>query len=92
MELIENNEYYFSEDDHKFHKCYYSCERCLMGEIDENNQNCLSCINNYYFEENTNNCYNLTYKDKGYYLDNFTINNDELPKFKKCYENCKTCN
>ena len=91
MDLIQNNEYYFSNEDDKFHKCYYSCEKCINDDIDENNHNCLSCINNYYFEENANNCYNLTYIEKGYYFDNFTINDDELPVFKKCYDNCKTC-
>ena len=65
MDLIQNNEYYFSNEDDKFHKCYYSCEKCINSDIDENNHNCLSCINNYYFEENTNNCYNLTYTEKG---------------------------
>ena len=34
----------------------------------------------------------MTYIEKGYYFDDFTINDDELPVFKKCYENCKTCN
>ena len=90
MNLIENNEYYFSEEDNKFHKCYYSCEKCLKGGNDENH-NCTKCKNDYYFEENTNNCYDMTYIEKGYYFDNFTISGDELPIFKKCYENCKTC-
>ena len=91
MDFIENKEYYFSSYDNKFHKCYYSCEKCLIGGTDDNNQNCIKCIDNYYYEENTNNCYNMTYIKKGYYLDNFTLNEDELPIFKRCYENCKTC-
>ena len=89
MEFIENNEYYFSEDN-KFHKCYYSCEKCLIGGNDENH-NCLKCKNEYYFEEDTNNCYNITYIEKGYYFDNFTLNDGELPIFRKCNDNCKTC-
>ena len=91
MDLIQNNEYYFSHDDNKFHKCYYSCEKCLEGSINEENQNCIKCIDNYYFEENTNNCYNMTYIEKGYYFDNFTISEEELPKFKKCHDKCKKC-
>ena len=91
MDFIENNEYYFSSEDNKFHKCYYSCEKCLIGGTDDNNQNCIKCIDNYYYEENTNNCFNITFIDKGYYFDNFTINEGELPIFRKCYDNCKTC-
>ena len=55
MDFIQNNDYYLSSEDNKFHKYYYSCEKCLIGEIDENNQNCIKCKNNYYYEENTNN-------------------------------------
>ena len=76
MDFIKNNEYYFSNDDNKFHKCYYSCSKCNIGGIDENNQNCEKCIDNYYFEENTKNCYNISYIEKGYYLGNFTINEE----------------
>ena len=91
MDFIENNEYYFSSEDNKFHKCYFTCEKCLVGGTDDNH-NCIKCIDNYYYEENTNNCYNITYIENGYYLDNFTINEGELPLFKKCYDNCQTCN
>ena len=90
MEFTQNNNYYLSNDDHKFHKCFYNCEKCLIGGIDENNQNCIRCRENYFFEENTNNCYNITYIEKGYYLDNSSI--ISLPNFKKCYENCQKCN
>jgi hypothetical protein len=88
--IQDNNNYYFSSDDNKFHKCYSSCSKCNVGGIDSNN-NCEECINNYYFEENTKNCYDLSYADNGFYLDNFTLSDGELPKFKKCYENCSTC-
>ena len=91
MDFIENNEYYFSSDDNQFHKCYYSCKKCLIGGTDDNAQNCIKCIDNYYFEENTRNCHNITFIEKGYYFDNFTINEGELPIFRKCYDNCKTC-
>ena len=91
MDFIQNNEHYFSSEDTQFHKCYDTCEKCLVGGIDDNNQNCIKCINDYYFEDNTNNCYNMEYVEKGFYFDNFTINDGELPVFRKCYENCKTC-
>ena len=91
MDFIQdNNNYYFSSDDNKFHKCYSSCSKCNVGGT-YNNHNCEECINNYYFEDNTKNCYNISYVDNGYYLDNYTLSDGELPKFKKCYENCSTC-
>ena len=91
ISLAENNQYFLSSEDNKFHKCYYSCNKC-SGESNENNHNCINCINDYYFEENTNNCCNMTYIEKGYYFDDFTISGDELPLFKKCYEKCQKCN
>ena len=92
MDFIQdNNDYYFSSDDSKFHKCYSSCSKCNIGGT-VSNHNCEECINNYYFEDNTKNCYDISYVNNGFYLDNFTLNEGELPKFKKCYENCSTCN
>lgn len=91
MDFIQDdNGYYFSSDDNKFHKCYFSCSKCNVGGTDSNH-NCEKCINNFYFEVNTNNCYDISYVNNGFYLDTFTLNEGELPKFKKCYENCTTC-
>ena len=91
MDFIQdNNDFYFSSDDNKFHKCYSSCSKCNVGGTGTNH-NCEECINNYYFEDNIKNCYDISYVDNGYYLDNFTLSDGELPKFKKCYENCSTC-
>ena len=94
MSFADENDYFFSERDNKFHKCYFSCQKCSQLELDEYHHNCDECIDNYYFEYNTKNCYNFSILEKGYYFDNFTINQDlnEKPVFKKCYENCKTCN
>ena len=89
--FVNNNSYFFSPTDNKFHKCYHICKKCSNYGNDDNNQNCDICIDNYYFEYNTKNCYNISYLEKGYYLDTFTIDYNELPKFKKCYENCGTC-
>ena len=33
----------------------------------------------------------MTYIEKGYYFDNFTITGEESPKFKKCYQKCQKC-
>ena len=94
ISFTENNDYFLSERDNKFHKCYFSCLKCTQLELDEYHHNCDECINNYYFEYNTNNCYDFSLLEKGYYFDNFTINQEinEKPVFKKCYEKCKTCN
>ena len=89
--FAENNSYFLSSIDNKYHKCYYLCSKCLSNGIDENNQNCETCIKNYYFEYNTKNCFNISYIEQGYFLDKYTLNNDEISQFKKCYENCKTC-
>ena len=83
MDFIEDSQYYLSSDDNKFHKCYDTCEKCLMGGTDDNNQNCINCKNNYYKLNGTNNCYNEDILNNGYYL------KDNL--FFPCEENCLTC-
>jgi hypothetical protein len=93
--ILENliPENYFKNDlDNVYYKCYFSCSKCSQLELDEFNHNCDKCISEYYFEYNTNNCYNNLVLERGYYLDNFTINENEDPIYKKCYEKCKTCN
>ena len=92
MSYKDENDYFFSERDNKFHKCYFSCLKCSQLELDEYNHNCDICISGFYFEYNTKNCYNMSVLERGYYFDDFTINEGEDPVFKKCYENCKTCN
>ena len=85
MSFVDENSYFFSENDNKFHKCYYSCLKCSQPELDENNHNCDECISGFYFEYNTKNCYDNSILERSYYLDN-----DDLT-YKKCYQNCKTC-
>ena len=92
MSFIDNNDYFFSERDNKFHKCYFSCLKCSRLELDEFHHNCDECMPDFYFEYNTQNCYDMSVLERGYYFDDFTINEGEAPTFKKCYENCKTCN
>ena len=92
MSYKDENDYFFSERDNKFHKCYFSCLKCSQLELDEYNHNCDECISGFYFEYNTKNCYNMSVLERGYYFDDFSINEGEDPVFKKCYENCKTCN
>ena len=92
MSFVDENSYYFSKEDNKYHQCYLNCLRCSQPGSDENNQNCDKCISGFYFKNGTQNCYNNSILENGYYLDNFTISPGENPTYKKCYENCKTCN
>ena len=87
MNFTNENNYYFSDEDNKFHKCFSSCSKCSQKELDEYNHNCDECLQEYYFEYNTNNCYNNSFLEEGYYL----INENGKYVFKKCYEQCKTC-
>ena len=84
-DLIPKN-YYFKTLDNIYYKCHPNCINCTNGynqALDD--MNCITCINDYYFifEDNKNNCYNITIINKGYYLKNNL--------FYPCDENCLTC-
>ena len=89
---VDENPYYFLEEDNKFHKCYFSCSKCSQSESDDDNHNCDKCSSGFYNKYETKSCYNNTILEEGYYLDDFTINENEEPTYKRCYEKCKTCN
>jgi hypothetical protein len=73
-------QYYF--DARIYQKCFYLCKTCSLSGTPSNNQ-CSSCINNFYTKEDyANNCY--TGDQPQYYLENDI--------YKKCYYSCKTCN
>jgi hypothetical protein len=71
--------YYKAEDD-IYYLCSSGCEVCK-----EKNDNCLSCKENYYFLENSSNCYNKVNYPKGYYF------NEEKKIFMACHNNYETC-
>ena len=77
--LIE--EYYI--DGEYLKRCHSNCLTCYSSAIN-NNMNCISCKNGYYFLDGTNNCYDYSFRNKGYYLED---NN----KFYPCNPNCSTC-
>ena len=87
-ECINYQPYRYFLDDGKegekiYKECYTTCETCSdIG--DDTVNNCLTCINDYYLdEENLKNC---IHKDTlQYYLDK-----DDL-LMKKCYSLCQTC-
>ena len=71
-------------------KCHPNCLNCTSSpELDENeniiSQNCTECISGYHFEFNTNNCYNDSILEQGYYYSQ----NDNM--YHKCDIQCKTC-
>ena len=67
-------------------QCFPSCSKCRKIGTEIMSQECDSCISNFYFLENSKNCFSPNYPPSGYFF-------DETKKiFKKCYENCKTCN
>ena len=60
MSFLDNHiNYYLSTEENKFKKCYSSCKTCSIGFEDEYNHNCDECLENYFFEEGTNNCFNF---------------------------------
>ena len=61
IDLLKENKYYFNFSDNRFHKCYYTCSKCINFEPNEANHYCIECADNYYKLENgsySNNCYN----------------------------------
>ena len=64
-------------------KCFDNCMTCKIFGTGIDNQQCDTCIPDYYFVEGTKNC--LEDSPEGYYLD------EEEEIHKKCYESCKTC-
>ena len=94
-EIIEIEETTLKKDDTKINiekDCYFTCEDCNENaEIDDIgnviNQNCIQCIEEYYFKIGTNDCYYDEIKKDGYYLD--TKGSPHI--WKKCYEDCQTC-
>ena len=53
-DLLPEN-YYLDND--TFKRCYYRCNKCFNGSIDNSTMNCLSCISNeYFYRKDTFNC------------------------------------
>ena len=70
--------------------CHSICETCLGGPIlDEigiiKNQNCINCSEGYNLMFETNNCYDNSILEEGYYLSSKDL------MYHKCDTQCKTC-
>ena len=63
--------------------CYDNCKTCYKSSSDENDQQCIDCIDDFYKISETNNCFNKN--KEGYYLD------DETKTLMPCYQDCLTC-
>ena len=66
-----------------FGDCFKNCKTCITKGSDINNQKCETCLEKYYFVENTQNCFE--YPPEGYYF------NENKEVHSKCYDKCKTC-
>ena len=63
--------------------CFTNCKICITKGSDLNNHKCETCLEIYYFDEGTKNCFENP--PDGYYLD------EEKGEFVKRHEKCKKC-
>ena len=98
----ENNKpsnYFFNKIEEIFEPCYYTCGTCKIGG-NSNEHNCLTCLNNYIFDDNnSSNCimkckYYFYYTNYGEYK--CTIDNQcpeeasfLIPELLKCTNSCQ---
>jgi len=81
--LIPENYY---KSNNIYYHCYINCKKCDNSFDSINNEmNCISCIENYYFIYGTNNCYDINYIENN----NYYLSTDN--QFHKCYHSCKKC-
>ena len=75
-------QFIFNLQHHNDFKCHGNCILCYKSFISDNEQYCISCKNDYYFIENTQNCF----KDPiGYYF------NEEKKVYSSCHSLCAYC-
>ena len=81
--LIPENYY---KNNNIYYHCYINCKKCDNSFDSINNEmNCISCIDNYYFVYGTNNCYGIDYIENN----NYYLSTDN--QFHRCYHSCKKC-
>ena len=91
IEVSSDMKYLDSSDTFGRNICYYTCKNCsdeplinITGIVI--NQNCLECIEGYHLIYETQNCYNDSILEQGYYL---SLHDNQ---YHKCHTECKTCN
>ena len=77
-----NEGYYLEQGECKKIPCYKNCDFCTSTSEDENKQNCISCKENFFLNEEGN-C--LKYCPNGYYKNNTSR------ICSKCHSNCENC-
>ena len=77
-----NEGYYLEQGECKKIPCYNNCDFCTSTSEDENKQNCISCKENFFLNEEGN-C--LDYCPNGYYKNNTSR------ICSKCHSNCEKC-
>ena len=77
-----HGQFAFNLQHHDDFKCHGNCYSCYKSYISDNEQYCIKCIDNYFFIENTENCF----KDPiGYYF------NSEKMIYASCHPLCAYC-
>jgi len=77
-----HGQFIFNIAKHDDFYCHRNCYSCYKKSISDNEQFCAICQENFYFIENTNNCFKDPF---GYYF------NDEKQVYSKCHSNCEKC-
>ena len=52
--FIPNN--YYLDNENMLRRCHTKCLSCSYGSVDDDNMNCLACIDNYKIQNGTHNC------------------------------------
>ena len=72
----------FNLQHHSDFKCHGNCDLCYKSYVSDNEQYCLKCKENYYYIEDTENCF---YEPIGYYF------NEEKNVYSSCHSLCAKC-
>jgi hypothetical protein len=76
-------DHYYLDGNNIYQKCHQNCKTCKVKAIDDDHQQCDTCLDTYYpKEDNLKSCY--TDQQSGYFIENNL--------YKKCHQLCKTCN
>jgi hypothetical protein len=75
-------DHYYLDGSSIYQKCYVTCQTCKDKAIDDDHQQCDTCLGTYYpKEDNLKSCY--TGDQSGYFYENNL--------YKKCHSLCETC-
>ena len=72
----------FNLQNHSDFKCHRNCFSCYKSYLSDNEQFCIKCIDNYFFIENTQNCFK---EPIGYFFKN------DKKVYSSCHPLCRKC-